>query len=376
MLLVELFDELVFGAWSAAWPAIRDDLDLSYAALGLLFALPHVFASVLEAPLGLLGDAWDRRRLVHAGGAAFVAGLLLVASSGGFASLLVALLLIFPASGAFVSLSQATLMDAAPEQRELNMARWTLAGAIGVLAGPLFPAASAAAGWGWRGAFLALAAVGAVALALAWPVQAPRTAPARDPLVPALADAARDAWRALRRRDVLRPLALIQLADLMLDVLHGVVALYFVDVAGASAALAALAVVVYTAAGLAGEVMVIALLARTSGSRYLRSSVPAALLAYIAFLLVDAVGAKLVLLGAVALATAGWYSVLKAGLYRALPERSASVMALESVSGLVGGLLPLGLGLAAERFGLGAAMWLLAAGPLALLIGLLSRSPS
>jgi len=45
-------------------------------------------------------------------------------------------------------------------------------------------------------------------------------------------------------------------------------------------------------------------------------------------------------------------------------------MALGSVSGLLGGLVPLGLGLAAERFGLEGALWFLLLGPLALVLGL------
>jgi FSR family fosmidomycin resistance protein-like MFS transporter len=44
-----------------------------------------------------------------------------------------------------------------------------------------------------------------------------------------------------------------------------------------------------------------------------------------------------------------------------------------NVFGLVGQLVPLGLGLAAEHFGLRAALWLLLAGPLALLVGLPRR---
>ena len=45
-------------------------------------------------------------------------------------------------------------------------------------------------------------------------------------------------------------------------------------------------------------------------------------------------------------------------------------MALASLFGTVGGVIPLLIGLFAERFGLGAAMWLTLAGPLALVVGL------
>ncbi len=45
-------------------------------------------------------------------------------------------------------------------------------------------------------------------------------------------------------------------------------------------------------------------------------------------------------------------------------------MAVSNVFGLLGSLVPLGLGLVAERAGLHVTMWLLGVGPLALLVGL------
>jgi hypothetical protein len=56
-----------------------------------------------------------------------------------------------------------------------------------------------------------------------------------------------NALRALRRREVLRWLTLLECADLMMDVLLGFLALYFVDVVGATPAQAGGAVAVWTA---------------------------------------------------------------------------------------------------------------------------------
>jgi MFS transporter, FSR family, fosmidomycin resistance protein len=71
---------------------------------------------------------------------------------------------------------------------------------------------------------------------------------------------------------------------------------------------------------------------------------------------------------------AGWYAILKANMFSAMPGKSGIAQALDNVSGMFGTLLPFGLGLAAQAFGLGAAMWLLLAGPLALLFGLPRRT--
>jgi hypothetical protein len=83
-----------------------------------------------------------------------------------------------------------------------------------------------------------------------------------------------------------------------------------------------------------------------------------------------AVPVKMVLRGVMGVLNAGWYAILQAKLYDALPGRSGTALAVGNFAGLVGGLIPLGLGLAAQAAGLGATMWLLLAGPLALLIGL------
>jgi FSR family fosmidomycin resistance protein-like MFS transporter len=371
LLAVEFLDELVSGAWTAAWPLIRTDLGLSYAEIGVLLSLPSIFGSALEPPFAFLGDSSHRRTLVRGGGIAFLLAIVLIASSGGFVSLLLALMLFNPASGVFVGLSQAALMDADPARHEPNMARWVLAGSLGALSGPLVLAAVGWGGLGWRSAFTVFAVGMVPLLVLAW--RMPMAHARADHEIPAgraLLDGARDAIAAIRERAVLRWLGLLQFADLVLDVLMGFLALYFVDVAGASQASAAMAIVVWTGVGLLGDALVIPLLERVEGTRYLRASAAAMLLVLPAFLLVDGPVAKLIVLGVIALLNSGWYSVLQGRLYSELPGRSGTVMALASTFGILGGVLPLFIGVFADRFGLGAAMWLLLVGPIALLIGL------
>jgi FSR family fosmidomycin resistance protein-like MFS transporter len=53
-----------------------------------------------------------------------------------------------------------------------------------------------------------------------------------------------------------------------------------------------------------------------------------------------------------------------------MPGQSGTVMAVNTVSGLVGSLFPLLLGILAQRYNIAAAMWLLLLGPLALLVGI------
>jgi FSR family fosmidomycin resistance protein-like MFS transporter len=79
---------------------------------------------------------------------------------------------------------------------------------------------------------------------------------------------------------------------------------------------------------------------------------------------------KLVALALLGLFNSGWYAILQARLYAAMPGQSGSVLAVSNVSGLAGSLIPLALGWVAERYNLQVTMWLLILGPVALLLGL------
>jgi FSR family fosmidomycin resistance protein-like MFS transporter len=370
-LLIEFLDELVFGVTDAAWPFIQTSLRLNYTQIGVLLTVPGLVSTVVEPFLGILGDVWKRRLLILGGGVLFTLALLLTSLSWGYGLLLLSFCLFYPASGAFVSLSQATLMDSNPSRHDHSMARWTFAGSLGVTLGPVLLVGLSALGFGWRGVFLALGFLAMIVLVFVWrKIPLP---PVTQPAFPRWGDlftGFRAAFQAFKRGEVLRWLILLEFSNLMLDVLLGFLALYFHDVAGLSESQAAAAVLVWLVAGLAGDFLLIPLLEKMDGLRALRWSVVLELLLFPAFLLVPGVWLKLVLSGLLGFFNAGWYAILKGRLYSALPGQSASVMALENLAGLAGGLLPLLIGLTADAFGLKTAIWLLLAGPIALLIGL------
>jgi len=146
-----------------------------------------------------------------------------------------------------------------------------------------------------------------------------------------------------------------------------------VDVVGRNPGAAALGVSVWTVVGLAGDFLLIPLLERVKGLDYLRVSVVLELILYPAFLLVEPLWIKFLLLGLLGFFNSGWYSILKGNLYSELGKQSAAMLVLDNAGALVGRFIPLGLGVAAQYFGLGTAMWLLLLGPLALLVGLPSK---
>lgn len=370
-LIIEFLDELVFGVSEAAWPFIRNDLHLNYIQIGLALSLPGFLANFIEPFIFVLSDVWKRRAILLAGGIFFTLSLFLTGISGSFLFLLASFILFNPSSGAFVALSQAALMDANPNRRENNMARWTFAGSLGVVMGPILLAVAAYIGFGWRGMFISLALLSTLILLFAFR-QIPDDKP-HPVAFPRFGDILQQFGRtfsALRNWSVIRWLILLEFSDLMLDIFYGFLPLYFVDVAGFTPAQAALSVSVWTGVGLLGDFLLIPLIERVKGLDYLHISVIIELILFPLFLLTSIPWLKLVIVGLMGFFNAGWYAILKAKLFESMHGQSAGALMLDNVSGLIGKLLPFGIGLAAQAYGLGAAMWLLLAGPLALLIGL------
>ncbi len=330
--------------------------------------------------MGVLAGQGRRRRLIILGGGiVFLLTLLAAASARSFAVLLAALIAFYPASGAFVSLTQAEIMDAWPDRQAQVMARWDLAGAAGAVAGPLLLAAVLAVegggevGGGWRAGYLVLAGISA----LVWLGALLRGQPQADGKAAAEAEEAeqkpwtarvRDVGAALRDWGTLRWLLLIEVADLLVDVFTGFLALYLVDVAHLTPAVAALAIAVRLGAALAGDAALIVILERVGDLTVLRASAAAAALLYPGFLLVPGVVPKLAVLAALSAVTAPWYPVLQARLYGSLPGRSSVAVTLSSAAGLAGGLGPLAVGLVAQGFGLSWALAGLVVVPAAVLL--------
>ena len=370
-LFIEFLDELVFGLQDAAWPLIRADLHLTYVQIGILLALPGLVANSVEPFVFILADVWNRRAIILVGGVFFTASLIFVFMSRSFYFLLFAITLFNPSSGAFVSVAQAALMDTGEARHEQNMARWTFAGSAGVFLGPLLLGGLIGFGFGWRPGFIVLASFSTLIWIAAFkllPNQ--KTSAAEFPSFNVFLENLRFAFSSLKNRSILRWLTLLEFSNLMLDVLYGYLALYFVDVTGAKPEVAAFAVAVWTGVGLLGDLLLIPLLERVRGLTYLRVSVVLELILFPLFLVSTQFWLKLVLLGLLGFFNSGWYAILKANLFSSLPGRSGTVQALDNVSGMFGKLIPLGIGFAAQSFGLGGVMWLLLAGPIALLIGL------
>ena len=373
-LFIEFFDELNYAIDGAVLPAMRTEFMLSYAQVGLLLGLPHIFGTLIEPIIMLLGDTPLRKRLVIGGGLTILVSLVLIASVTSFPVLLLTFCIGFPASGAFVTLSQATLMDANPGREPHMMARWTLAGSLGSLLGPLFVAGGFALAFGWRWIFLALAIL-ALALTL---LVVTRKFPIHPKLVNQLpttqdkSSSFKIIWKnlgeALRNPGLLRWIILLQLSDMLLDILTGYTPLYLTDVVGVTPTQASLILSLLMLASLAADVVLIPLLERVPGRLIVRLSAILSIPLYAALLLVPWPLVKIGLLIILRFSTLGWYSVLQGEAYASIPGRSGTVMALSSVSSLLAGGITWLVGWVASQVGLPAGMWLLILGPASLML--------
>jgi len=254
------------------------------------------------------------------------------------------------------------------------MARWTFAGSLGVVIGPLLLAGAAYIGFGWRGMFIGLALLSTLVLLGAFKqISNDKPHPVSFPRLGKIFKQFAATFSALKNWSIVRWLVLLEFSDLMLDVFYGFLPLYFVDVAGFTPAQAALSVAIWTGVGLLGDLLLIRLLERTKGLDYLRVSVVIELILFPLFLLTPGSWLKLVLVAFMGFFNAGWYAILKARLYESMHGQSAAALTLDNVSGLIGKLIPFGIGLTAQVYGLQTAMWLLLAGPTVLFFGLPRR---
>jgi len=371
-LLIECFDELHYGVEGSALPAIRTDFGLTYGQIGLLFGLPGIVGSIIEPIIMLLGDTHLRKGLIITGGLALVLSLGGIARTSAFPVLLAAMIINYPASGAFVSLAQASLMDLNPGRQPQAMARWTVAGSLGNLIGPLMLAAGFRREWGWRWAFMLLSLIALVLTILVAVIKDKKAdLPARlTPALPGLESGLKQTLLNLREaasnRLLLRWVVLLQISDLMLDVFTGYAVLYFSDVVGFNPAQTSLILAVLMATNLAANLLLIPLLERVPGRTVVRTAARVAAIIYPAWLLVPTPAIKIGLLVLLRLSTIGWYQVLQAEAYASEPDRSGTVMAITSVGSMLGGGWVWLVGWLAGQAGLQTAMWLLLAGPLGL----------
>jgi predicted MFS family arabinose efflux permease len=368
LLLVDLADEWFTFLPAGAIGSIRADLGLSYGQAGLLLALLPA-GGFLGVVLMAAAD-FISRRLLGAGGA-FVFALCLLAFAAGrsFAALAVASFLWGAASDAFVHATQLALAELAGDDLDSTLSRTNLLGSIGDLLGPVTLAVAAGTGLGWRPVF----AVGGVLMLAyaAWLATQPLPPPRPDGATP---------WSVVRAvvgdTRVWRLAAIWALIAVLDEPFLGFLIAYLEETRNVSAA-AATALVVSVVAGGITTYMTMAVVRRafSSRTRYTVGS--------LALLVTTVVMVSAPWTGAVALAGVGfgaaialvWVTLL-AAILRLRPGQVGTTQAVVSGLSTLSVVVPPLIGVAADWVGLGAAMWLFALAPAAILVLVLTSRES
>jgi len=153
-------------ATAVVFPLIKDDLGVSYVALGGTIALYYVVSGVCQTLAGFAVDRFGARKVLFIGLALSAGG----AALAGFAhsyGMLVAAALVAGVGNSVFHPSDFSILNARVSKERLGYAfsGHGIAGYLGYAAAPVYGIAMANA-LGWRGALLGAAAIGVVVIAV------------------------------------------------------------------------------------------------------------------------------------------------------------------------------------------------------------------
>jgi MFS family permease len=326
---------------------LRSDLGVTYAQAGWLLALLWV-GGLAGAPLGALADHVARRPLAAGGAGLLATGLVPYALGAPFAVLAASSFVLGAASDMTLRSLEASLEEVAGDRLDKLIGRQHLITWAGDLIGPLLLAATSANAGGWRAAFAVTAAVlGVYGVTLAI---------TEFPPPPRPADHVRGAWRdglaLLRRRDVQRLAAVEFLLAPLDEALLGFAVARLIG-AGHGHTSQLLAVGVFVG-GLAGSGLVSA----AGLSDRIRRVGPVVLLAGTLLVAPD----RGAVVGTAAMSLVGFGMALTwASVHQQMlvveRGRSATVSAVVGIIATPAALVPVAIGLVADRTTITVGLW-------------------
>lgn len=325
---MELLDELYSGVPSLGSADIQASFGTTYGTTAAaLLLVPGLVALIVEPVLFVLADRYPRKGFVVGGLLAMGVAAMAAALATNVLALIAAVTLSFLGSGCGVALAQASLVDASPERSEQALARWALLGELGDLLAPVLLGALALCGLGWRASYVV---VGALALFCALLLLRPAFPAAHaDSGGEEAASSVMDALRtALRRKALVRWLAVAALCELLDEIVVVFAALYLRDELGAGPVARAIVIGVGIAGGLLGVAVTERLLTRVSALRLLEVSAVVCASSFVAWLFAPTLELSALCFFVVGATAAPMYPIVSARAYRALPGRSGTVNAV------------------------------------------------
>lgn len=161
-------NQLGFGGIVPVLPLFAQSFGVSVSAIGMAIAIYGLARFVVAVPGGRMADAWGRRPTLALGGLVTCAGNLWCAAADSYPEFLIARFVAGVGAGLSLTIGQVVLADiTTPERRGRTMAIYqgTFLFAVGI--GP-FPGGLLAEAYGLAAPFVAFAAAGFIAGAVAW----------------------------------------------------------------------------------------------------------------------------------------------------------------------------------------------------------------
>jgi Na+/melibiose symporter-like transporter len=356
---------------------------LSYEQLGLLFSVGAISGMILDPIISLLSDRSSKRWWILGGFLGLAVGFAQAGSVHNFVLLLAAFALIFPADNAAIGLSEAALIDIAPNDSTHTMTRWTLLSSVGDLLSPLAVTTILAIGLGWSG--LCWIAAGL------WIAAALFILPQRFPTPTHLLVDNEDTppvsmlmslRKALRDPLLLRWAALSILPTMLDEIFLTFSILYLRDILHASELVIGLTVGIQMIGTILGLVVVERLVGCIAPRRLLTWLALFTIVGVIGLLTVRATWFAAIALFVISSGAVGLYPIAKAQAYACQPGRSGTVRAIINLGAPFEVALPGITGLGAARSGILASLAFLGLAPLLVLIlvprriSKLTRSPA
>jgi len=151
-------------ATAVVFPLIKDDLEVSYVALGATVALFYSVSGIFQTVAGFAVDRYGARRVLFCGLALSVTGALLAGLAQNYGTLVAAALLGGLGNSVFHPCDFSILNARVGKQRLAHAFSWHgIAGFLGYAAAPAYAIAMVSAA-DWRAALLGAAAIGALVI--------------------------------------------------------------------------------------------------------------------------------------------------------------------------------------------------------------------
>ena len=365
-----LLDELITGfQMGGGLPLLRDQSGLNYEQIGFLFSIGALSSLILEPIFNLLSDHASKKWWILAGSLILAFSYALAANTHNFVVLLIVFALTYPAIGVAVGLSEATLIDDAPNAATRTMTLWTLMSSVGDLLSPLVVAAFVVLGLGWSALCWLAVIIWGVAGLIVWPQRFPRLVSLADgddasshvSILAGLRNALQDPL-------LLRWAALSILPTMLDEVFLGFSVLYLHDVLHASQELISICVVAQMIGSLLGILIVNRLLDRIAPQRLLKWLVLLSLIGVVGLLTLHSILLASLALFVISLGAAGLYPIAQAEAYARQPGHSGTVRTVIGLGMPFEIVLPGIVGLVASHFGILAGVGLLGTAPLLILL--------